>query len=462
MYRWYIIAVVTLLWGLSGILGCKAASNTPQPPQHWQEEDPPGGIYQPVTDPGGGDPELPVTGPVTVPEVEDDEPAIPEGQGPEFEDDPGWLQPEPDPAWEEPQDAPKIYLRGFYTRRYQRLNLVAVHEMTSELTVTLRFPDGVSADLPAENVIPGGRGALQFHLAIDPQAADSGLIDISAKDAEGWRVSTDTEYVRALFIDRALYDVETQQLTVVVDALPNEGYQLKLEPPGGIRIEDGTLKREVGCADLGFQVAFDSADPDSWLLPATLTGDRGFQDREQVAVSRLPAGFQTETLYAYPLRTVVEAGETVRIVVASGPTAAPFKYLNGLGIVVNSGASYVDGSLNVGAPGGAQQDPDGIWAAVQPEGFLLPTDFMIRERSVGNGQVRIDFNITPIGGEEVSDGGLLMNCQLAFAAAGDYALRFEAFRDVKRTFYSDSSSEEYYWSDISNELPGVPNTISVH
>jgi hypothetical protein len=391
----------------------------------------------------------------------EDEEIIPPGQGPENRDDPGWLRPEPDPEWEEPAEAPGIYLRGFYSRRHQRLVVVADHEVGSDLTVTLEFPEGVTSDLPAENVIPEGRGALEFNVSIDPAVPDSGVINIGGQDAEGWRVSTDAAYMRAVYIDQGYYDIEIETVTIEVDALPNEGYSVALATPDGIKTGEETPRSEAGCAAVVFALAFDPGAPDGWDTLATVTSDRGVQDMEQVLVSRLPSQFEPEKLYAFPLRTVITTADTARIVVASGPTEAPFQYMNGVSIMVNTGAAYVDGTLNVGAPGGAISEMDGIWQAVQPDSFLLPSDYMIQERSISYDQVCIDFNVTPIGGSDVTCGGMLFNCELAFTEPGNYVLGFELHHDVPRTYYSDAASTEYYWGDISNEYEGVPNTITV-
>jgi hypothetical protein len=75
--------------------------------------------------------------------------------------------------------------------------------------------------------------------------------------------------------------------------------------------------------------------------------------------------------------------------------------------------------------------------------------------------VRIDFNVTPVGGSETTDGGALFNFGLQFDHAGTYTLGFEEFHDVKRTYYSDGASNEYFWDDISNSYPGMPNSIEV-
>jgi hypothetical protein len=166
-------------------------------------------------------------------------------------------------------------------------------------------------------------------------------------------------------------------------------------------------------------------------------------------------------LAAVPAWASATTDEVVPVVAISGAFSHPFQYMNGVGVTVNAGAAYEDGTFNVGVPGGDQMDIDGVWTSVAPDAFLLPNDFMIQENDIGGGLVRIDFNVTPIGGHETTEGGALFNFGLSFDHAGTYTLGFEEFHDVKRTYYSDGSSNEYNWGDISNDYPDVPNSIEV-
>jgi hypothetical protein len=168
-------------------------------------------------------------------------------------------------------------------------------------------------------------------------------------------------------------------------------------------------------------------------------------------------------LAAIPLqRHVLVDGYTyVQVICGDFPPDKPFMYMNGVGVTVDKGAEYVDGTFNVGVRGGSMLDNDGIWANVDGDSFLLPALFIIQENDLGNGRVRIDFNVTPIGGEEVTTGGALFNFALSFDKPGTYTLGFQEYMDVKRTYYSDTNSTEYSWADISNDYPGVPNTITV-
>lgn len=185
----------------------------------------------------------------------------------------------------------------------------------------------------------------------------------------------------------------------------------------------------------------------------------------QEPVAPAPGEYAADTLYAIPQQTSVAVGEAVRIVVATGVPANSFHYMNGVRVTFGAGEpNYVPGSYNVGAIGGAADFPDGIWALVGPGAFLLPTDYMLSFNNYdsASNSWAMDFNVTPIGGQEVNDAeGELFNFEVTFAQAGTVHLGFSQFKDVKRTYYSDSRSQEYSWSSIGNNNAGVANTIEV-
>jgi len=193
--------------------------------------------------------------------------------------------------------------------------------------------------------------------------------------------------------------------------------------------------------------------------------EHGAEDQTTFEIAPDPLVVPEGALVAVPSMGAAAVGGEVTINVISGdfPAGASFNYMNGVGVKVEEGAEYVDGTLNVGAVGGEQKDSDGLWAGMSPTpgSYLLPDDFMIVETPVDGeaGMIFIGFNVTPIGGGDVTAGGVLFNFGMTFTAAGTYNLSFIEFQDVKRTYYSDSTSAEFNWTDISNQ--GVPNTIDV-
>jgi hypothetical protein len=194
-------------------------------------------------------------------------------------------------------------------------------------------------------------------------------------------------------------------------------------------------------------------------------GDGGFVPQDPVIDVPEAGIYAFDSLYAIPQQTTAGTGDAVRIVVATGIPANPFKFMNGVRVTFSAGEpSFVAGSYNVGAVGGAQLDADGIWEGVAPESFLLPTDYMLGFTNYDQtgGTWAIDFNVTPINANQsIGHEGELFNFEVAFAEAGMVVLGFKQFYQVKRTYYSDEDSNEYYWGDISNNHAGVANSITV-
>jgi len=250
-------------------------------------------------------------------------------------------------------------------------------------------------------------------------------------------------------------------LTVTVSDVDNDDVTVTVTEPAGLMADAASKVVAGGNGAVAFNwSAMDIIGGGSGTTD--ITADDGIAtDTDSATITiggiNIPAG----ALAAVPAMTSATTADVVTVVVISGAFSNPFQYMNGAGVTVNTGAAFEDGTLNVGVPGGGQLDPDGVWPSVNPDSFLLPNDFMIQENDIGGGMVRIDFNVTPIGGAETSNGGALFNFGLNFGSAGTYDLGFQEFQDVKRTYYSDGSSTEYNWDDISNNYPDVPNSINV-
>jgi hypothetical protein len=186
-----------------------------------------------------------------------------------------------------------------------------------------------------------------------------------------------------------------------------------------------------------------------------------------------------DTIYAIPTTGSIAAGDKVTIVVATGVPANPFQYLTGARVTIDqgSGALYVGGtaaaggtadvpgSFNAGAVGGAAGDVDGFWTCMAPGGgFLLPPDNFIQRSDAGGGLYGFDFNVTPLGGSDVTTcEGALFNFQLEIPNPGTYTLGFQDVNVVSRTYYQDGNqTPDYFWGDFSNNHAGVPNSVTVN
>jgi len=196
----------------------------------------------------------------------------------------------------------------------------------------------------------------------------------------------------------------------------------------------------------------------------TFTQDdhRGGTATSTVTVTCPPFHLAFDTLYALPLQSTVAAGDPVTIVVATGVPANPFQYMVGVRVTApkSSGFAYVPNSFNSGSVGGSTfGDVDGFWTCMEPTGFLLPQNYGIYQRQdAGGGLYAYDFNVTPLGGSDVSTcDGALFNLQATFTTPGTYHLGFQAENGVSRTYYQDGSqTPDRFWGDITNaDAPSI-------
>ena len=256
-----------------------------------------------------------------------------------------------------------------------------------------------------------------------------------------------------------------QVLVVTVSNVDGDDVIVTVTEPAGLIVDETSKVLLGGNGDVEFY----------WSAVNCITGASGMTeiksentqeaiDTDTATITIAPIAIPAGALAAVPLYPVATPDDVVTVVVISGGFSNPFHYMNGVGVTVESGATYADGTFNVGAPGGDLLTADGLWADMSPlpDSFLVPHDFLlIQENDIGGGRVRIDFNVTPIGGGNHTGGGALFNFGLEFDHAGTYTLGFEEFHDLKRTYYSDSDATEYFWDDISNNYTDVPNSIEV-
>ncbi len=336
---------------------------------------------------------------------------------------------------------------------------------TAPYTIGCNMGGGTTLDVPA------GTGAVSpftqvFTLVEGTWTYTVTVIDVNSIPGT---VTGTFEVGEALNIDPVIDNVTVDGGTLTVevsDADTGQTLTVTVTEPAGMTV-DATSK--VAAQSSGTAVfAFSAVD-----IVAGATGDTtitvddgaGGEATDTATITLDPLVIGEGELKAVAGAGAAAVGGEVPITVISGafPAGAAFNYMNGVGVMVEEGAEYVDGTLNVGAVGGEQKDSDGLWGDMSPTpgSYLLPDDFMIVETPVDGspGMIFIGFNVTPIGGGDVSTGGPLFNFHMTFTAAGTYTLGFIEFQDVKRTYYSDATSAEFNWTDITND--GVPNTIDV-
>lgn len=209
----------------------------------------------------------------------------------------------------------------------------------------------------------------------------------------------------------------------------------------------------------------------------TITADdgNGGTDTADQALTVDGVTFEADTIYVLPTTNSAGVGDPVTFICATGTMANPFQFLNGVGVIVEEDADYVANSFNIGNPGGAAGDADGdVWSAVNPSGFLLADNLIQATASGGGnsipaGRERWGFNATGLGGSDVNGAaGMLFNFQFTFGSAGTKSIGLQAVDGVNRTYYSDSSSTEYFWgtlmadADGNLNVTGVDNTVEIN
>jgi len=197
----------------------------------------------------------------------------------------------------------------------------------------------------------------------------------------------------------------------------------------------------------------------------TFTADDGNATADAtVTLTFDPFPLAADTLYAVPMQASVGTGDPVTVIVATGATGSSFQFMTGVGLVFPDDGDYVSGTFNVGLPGGATDDADGVWAAITSNGgFLLPPDSLYQpgpdpDGTLAAGTHRFDFNVTPLGGSDVASAeGALFNAQFSFTAAGDKTFSFQQVNGVNRTYYSDfANGTDTFWGSF------VDGTVTVN
>jgi hypothetical protein len=236
--------------------------------------------------------------------------------------------------------------------------------------------------------------------------------------------------------------------------------------PQGFRLTPLSQVLAAGDPTAEFVIAADDLlNGGSGTVTFTAESSANLWEPLEVAFNIQPLEFAPDTVYAIPLQATAAVGEVVRVVVATGIPANPFRHLAGVRVCapVESGFNFAPGSLNLGAVGGPMGNYDGFWEAINPTGTPIWRSEFIVSAPTGDGRLGLDLDVSAPGGSDVtSAAGELINFGVTFAAPGTWQLSFQEFETVPRTYYLDSNqAPEYYWSDISNDHPGVPNSVVV-
>jgi hypothetical protein len=273
-------------------------------------------------------------------------------------------------------------------------------------------------------------------------------------------------------VDSATYNAGTRVLTVTVSD-PDDGETLTVTatPSAGLSVDQTTKTASAtGPLTATFNVSADDfiAGATGTIAVSVSDGTATTNAANPVAVSIPAIVVPADTLVAIPTSGSAATGADVQVVVITGVPANPFQYMVGAGLTIESDATYVGNSFDVGSPDstpdvGSVNPVDGIWAAMNPGGgFLLAPDNFIQSTDIGGGRERWDFNITPLGGSNLTgQGGALFNARFTFSAAGTKTFGFQEVSGVKRTYYADDSTE-YFWGNIANDGSVGPNSVTIN
>ena len=263
-------------------------------------------------------------------------------------------------------------------------------------------------------------------------------------------------------INSAVFTYKSATLLVKVsDPNTDETLSVTVTEPLGLHADStGKTASSTGPLAASFKwYADDPATGGTGVTTVTVSDGLGAMAQTDVEIT-IPA---LGALYAIPQVETASVDEPVTILVTTDAPGYPFQFVSLLSVTVEAGAELVDNSINVGAIGGSQTEADGIWAAMGPSGFTLPSSYMIWQGSTGGDRERWEFFLFPLNGSDlVDETGDLFNFQFTFNAPGTYTLGFVQETDgVARTYYTDGDEYMHCWGDLSNDHEGIPNSIVV-
>jgi hypothetical protein len=335
------------------------------------------------------------------------------------------------------------------------------------------------ASTPSPSVSPAGATTMITQTFVALAAQTNFTISVTATDGNGV-TSTATQQItvgatRNILptIDSAVYDAAARTLTVTVSDTDNgETLTVAATPSAGLAVDAATkVAAATGPLTAVFNVtATDFIAGATGTIAVSVTDSHGGVTNlaQDVAVNIPAVTVPADTLVALPTSGSAATGADVQVIIITGVPANPFQYMVGAGLTIESDATYVANSFDVGAADatpdtGAVNPVDGIWAAMNPGGgFLLAPDNFIQSTDIGGGRERWDFNITPLGGSNLTtDEGVLFNAKFKFSAACTKTFGFQDVSGVKRTYYADDAAE-YFWGNIANDGSVGPNSVTIN
>ncbi|MCC7479061.1 hypothetical protein IT575_11465 [bacterium] len=366
---------------------------------------------------------------------------------------------------------PRLELSASYDPASHVLTVSAAHPYREAVQLALQPSLGVGIDGPLAYSFSTGIGTRAFGVRFDNPQISSGRVslDFSAPRCEPLHLEVNVSLSRIITETRWL--LPENILRVSLDNGYSGAAELPLSldcdcPPGISVIGPRSQTLPGSSGSLDFRFAFAEGELPDYTVHLKASDAQGHSDAADVALTRLPPAIPDGALQVYPLASHVAAGQPLRFVVASGRTRFPLLFLANVTLAFHPGASYVENSFNIGAPGGAAEAPDGLWAACAPaDGFLTVVDQTYAQASkLVDGRKMLSFNITPLLGQPVAGGGELFSFELRFSQPGSYSIELidRKWLGVQQTYYFNMNQPLLLWEDSSGRHPGVPYEVTVY
>ena len=322
------------------------------------------------------------------------------------------------------------------------------------------------------HLIAGGVGAVDVTLEFtDPDVLTTVLYITAYRAADnGWLCEEQWDCPRPLFLSAPLYDFVQAKLTGHCYAVDTAEVTLTLTLPAGASAVGGGTRQFTGEGDYEYQLVLDPVEFQGGTAAVAAADQYGNAHQRSVALSAQT--YAADTIYIYAADGAAQVGQPVTVIVATGRPAHPLQFLADCAVTIESAGTYVPGSFNYGAPGGARTDADGLWGLMGiPDGqFLDLGDNLVPGlgRAVPVGRRAYEFAIVSQGPYPAADaGGVLFNFQLSFDAPGTYHLGLQQMDGVfDALYYCDADANNYHWGSLLADAygvldPGVANFSNV-
>jgi len=329
---------------------------------------------------------------------------------------------------------------------------------TGPFTISMNMGGGTTANVAAGT--PGVSPFTQVFTMVNPSTIDTAPYSytVVVTDSQGLSGTATGAYNvgPTLNADPTVSAVYAEPvLTVTVNDVDDlNTFTVDVTVPAGLAVDDTS---KVPSATGPVVATFNWSATDFVLggtgtTTVTVTDQDGGTATTDVLITIAAFPLAADTLYGIPSPTAAAVGDTITVLVLTGIPANALQFVNGIGLTIDSDCDKVANTFNIGVLGGGNGDADGFWTAMNPGGgFLLPPDNFIVATDIGGGRERWDFNVTPIGGaDQTTASGALFNYQFTFGSAGTKTFGFQEISGVKRTYYSDGASTEFFWGDITN------------